>query len=100
MNSKTRTLLTIITETSIEQFVCRDIEHLGARGYTVTDARGKGGHGLRQAGWDADSNIRIETICSPEVAEKISSHLFAKYFDNYAMVVYSHDVNVMRDKKF
>ena len=98
--SKQRTLLTIITEKSIEKKVCTDLEKLGAKGYTVSDARGKGARGSRDGQWDFNQNIRIEAICSDEVSTKIQSHLQECYFNHYAMVIYCHDVNVMRSDKF
>ncbi len=60
MKGHTRILLTIITESALEGRLTKEIERLGARGYTVTDARGKGHRGVRQASWEASSNIRIE----------------------------------------
>lgn len=57
-----RTLLTIITEAAIEQSILRDAEQLGITGYTVSDARGRGRHGLRDAAWDEKANIRIDVI--------------------------------------
>src|SRR6056297_1877386 len=35
-------LLTVVTESVLEPQLVRDIERLGARGYTITNARGKG----------------------------------------------------------
>ena len=100
MNDSVRTLLTIITEASLESRLVRELEQLGAQGYTITDARGQGHRGPRDADWDADSNIRIEVICSRPVAESIATRMQEKYYNNYAMVLYSHDVAVLRPEKF
>lgn len=100
MNEHMRKLLTIITESAIEGSIARDIERLGAHGYTITDARGKGSRGVRNAGWDASSNIRIEVVCDAETAEAISAHLKAHYYDNYAMIMIMSDVVVLRPEKF
>ena len=40
-----RRLLTIITEAAIEKRLLQDLEQLGARGYTISEARGKGSRG-------------------------------------------------------
>mgnify|MGYP000290569633 CR=1 FL=1 len=40
-----RTLLTLITEATIESSLLRDLDRLGVRGYTVSDARGRGSRG-------------------------------------------------------
>jgi hypothetical protein len=46
-----RTLLTLITEATIEPSLLRDLDRLGVRGYTVSDARGRGSRGVRDAAW-------------------------------------------------
>ena len=45
MQLTTRKLLTIITESALEDQLLQTVESLGAKGYTITDARGKGRHG-------------------------------------------------------
>ena len=100
MNNNRRRLLTIITESSLETKLTRIIEQLGAHGYTITDARGKGSSGEREADWDADSNIRIEVICSTSTAEAIAAYMQEKYYDDFAMIIYMHDVDVLRPTKF
>lgn len=100
MNSSTKTILTIITESSLEKKLCNDIEALGAGGYTITDARGKGEWGARAASWEYEGNIRIEVICSDVTGDAIKQHLQDNYYDDFAMIIYSHDVEVMRSSKF
>ena len=63
MHSHQRKLLTIVTEAVLETTLIRDIEKHDVRGYTITDARGKGSRGVRGAGWETSSNIRIEVVC-------------------------------------
>ena len=46
-----RKLLTIITEALLESELCETIDKMGATGYTVTNARGAGSRGIRDAGW-------------------------------------------------
>lgn len=96
----TRTLLTVITESSLENRLVSDIQKLGARGYTISDCRGKGAQGARDADWDYDSNIRMEVICTRETAEAIMSYLKKQYYDDFAMVIFSDDVSVLRPEKF
>jgi hypothetical protein len=100
VNNSAHQLLTIVTESALEPALIEDIELLGANGYTIVDARGKGHKGVRSGGWDANANIRVEVICSNDVADKISKHLQEKYYKDYAMVLFSHDVNVLRPEKF
>lgn len=95
-----RKLLTIITEAALETHLTRDLGHLGAPGYTITNARGRGQRGVRTAGWEAESNIRVEVICDDATAKKIARHLRERYYDNYAMILTLSDVEVLRPEKF
>ena len=95
-----RTMLTIVTESVIENTLLADLDRLGARGYTVTDARGRGSRGVRDANWDEAANIRIEVICSRDMAESLLDHLQQHYYANYAMVACLHEVEVLRPEKF
>ncbi len=100
MDVHARTLLTIITEADLERRLTEDILRLGARGYTISDVRGRGSRGARDATLDQTRNIRVEVICTREVAERIAAHLRKAYYDNYAMVAYLADVAVLRSGKF
>jgi hypothetical protein len=100
MPTETRTLLTVITEATVEPTLLRDLERLGVLGYTVSDARGKGHRGMRDASWDEAANIRIEIICSRALAENLLRHLQTRYYDNYAMVSFLTEVEVLRPEKF
>lgn len=100
MNFHTRTLLTIITEAAIEHALLKDAERLGAQGYTLTEARGKGSRGVRSSEWDATRNVRIEIVCDAATAEAIAAHLQANYYDDYAMILFMTDVAVLRPEKF
>ena len=73
---------------------------LGASGYTVTNARGRGSRGVRDAGWSSSGNIRIEVVCDTGIAEKIAARLRDKYYSDYAMILFLSDVSVLRPKKF
>jgi len=96
----TRKLVTIVTEALIETPLTRDLERLGARGYTITKARGKGHRGVRSAAWEASRNIRVEVVCDEATAMAIAEHLQEHYYDNYAMILTVSDVQVLRRQKF
>ncbi len=100
MITEKRTMLTIVTESVIENMLLADLDRLGARGYTVTDARGRGSRGVRDANWDEAANIRIEVIGTRELAEALLAYLQQHYYANYAMVSWLHDVEVVRAGKF
>ncbi|MDJ0908791.1 MAG: transcriptional regulator [Woeseiaceae bacterium] len=100
METETRRLLTIVTEAALEADLTEAIRKLGAMGYTITDARGRGSRGVRDAGWVTSSNIRIEVICEAETANAIAEYLRDNYYRDYAMVLYLTDVSVLRPEKF
>ena len=93
-------LLTIITESEIEEHLLQDIDRLGAKGYTISFAKGKGEKGVRNAVWNANSNVKIEIVCDNNICEKIIEFLKENYLKNYAMILFISDVNVLRPKKF
>ncbi|MGV8911479.1 MAG: P-II family nitrogen regulator [Rhodoglobus sp.] len=100
MQSHTRRLLTVITEAAVESTLVRDLDQLNAHGYTITDARGKGSRGVRDAGWEASGNIRIEVVCEAETAEAIAAYLQEHYYADYAMILFLSDIEVLRPAKF
>lgn len=93
-------VLTIITESALEGILVKELQELGARGYTITEARGKGSRGVRNANWDASSNIRIEIVCDEQTAMTLAEHVRENYYLNYAMTLFMYDVQVLRHDKF
>ena len=100
MQGTTRKLLTIICEARLESSLAADVMSLGARGYTVTDARGRGSHGVRNAVWESAANIRMEVVCEEGVARRIAEHLQTQYYANFDMILFSVEVEVLRPEKF
>ena len=100
MHTERRKLLTIVAEAPLEQRMIKDLERLGAHGYTITDARGKGSRGVRNASWEQSGNIRVEVVCDAKTAAAIAAHLKEHYYDNYAMILFIGDVEVLRPEKF
>ena len=95
-----RRLLTIVTEAALERVLIAELESLGVRGFTITDARGKGSRGSRQSDWAQEGNVRIEIVCEPALAERVAARLRERYYDHYAMILYLQDVSVLRPDKF
>ena len=93
-------LLTVITEAALEHPLQRDLRSLGAKGYTISDARGKGSRGTRDADWEASGNIRLEVVGDEATVRRIAEHLQTRYYDNYAMIIWLSDAEVLRPGKF
>ena len=100
MHTERRKLLTIVAEAALEPSLVKDLERLGARGYTITEARGKGSRGVRDAGWDRSGIIRVRVVCDAATAEAITTHLRDGHCDNYAMILFVGDVEILRPEKF
>ena len=95
-----RKLLTVITESGLERDLTRELDTLGVGGYTVTDARGRGEQGTRLSSWGHSGNIRVEIVCDTPLAERVLARLREKYYEHYAIVMWVHDVEVLRPDKF
>ena len=92
-------LVTIIAEAVLEEKIIIDLKKSGAKGYTVVSSHGEGSRGMR-AGEIPGENIRIETLVSPAVAEKIMENISSHYFQNYAVICYLTDASVLRGEKY
>jgi nitrogen regulatory protein PII len=92
-------LVTVIAEAIISDRLIREIQQLGARGYTATEVTGQGSRGVRASEWEG-KNVKIETLVSEEVAQKILALLLEHYFPNFAVVAYVHEVAVVRGDKY
>jgi nitrogen regulatory protein PII len=100
MQHYTRRMVTIVTEAALERALVTELETLGVKGFTITDARGKGSRGTRQSDWVQEGNIRVEVICDPALADRIAGHVRDKFYANYAMILFLQDVSVLRSDKF
>lgn len=100
MPRQVRKLVTIIAEAALEGMLVEDVERLGAHGYTVTEARGKGSRGVRAGSWDASSNIRVEIVCDDRTADAIINHVEQTYYRDFAMILFVSAVDVLRPDKF
>lgn len=92
-------LVTIVAEAVLEERLLREIRERGARGYTISGVRGEGSRGVRASEWEGQ-NIKIETLVSAEVADRLLAHLAEHYFVYYAVVAYAQTVEVVRGDKY
>ena len=92
-------LVTIIGEALLEDRLVQELRGLGATGYTVTRASGRGTRGVRASEWEGQ-NVRIETLVGEDVADRVLSHLANHYFELYAVIAYVQTVDVVRGDKY
>ncbi len=100
MNVHPKKLLVIIVEAALEKVLIRDARQFGAHGYTISEVRGGGDRGEREAAWEADRSIEMKVICDASVAEQLAQHVLATYAPNYAVTMFTTDVGVFRPQKF
>jgi nitrogen regulatory protein P-II 2 len=92
-------LVTIIAERILRSRLVNEVQALGARGFTITEVSGEGSRGVRASEWEG-SNVKLELIVSPDVADGIVGHVAATYFAYHAVIIYVQDVDVVRGEKY
>lgn len=93
-------LVVLVCEAALEAIIVAELLAAGAKGYTVSEARGRGSRGVQDGRWLLSSNVRVEILCQEEVAHRIVEMVVTKYSDNYGLVVYMLDVETSRSAKF
>ena len=91
--------VTIVAEAILEGRLVGDLHSAGALGWTITTARGEGPRGRRVSDFEG-GNVRVETLVSEDVAERIWSLLSADYFPNYAITAWTYHVQVARPDRY
>ena len=77
--------ITIYADASLEQFLLEQILKLGAKGYSVSECRGKGKHEIIEDPYTGISRVRIETLVQAAVGDKIMQYLARDEFKRRAM---------------
>ncbi|HND53441.1 MAG TPA: hypothetical protein PLV92_13620 [Pirellulaceae bacterium] len=92
-------LLTIIAESVLKERLIEELTRAGAKGYTMSDAVGDGSRQFRSGDLPGD-NVRIETITTTEVAERLLTLLNNDYFPHFAIIAFVSEVRVVRGDKY
>ena len=93
MELTTLPLLTIIAEAVLRDRLIEELHRCGSKGYTLSEAVGDGSRHIRSGDMPGE-NIRIETITTHEVAEKLLNVLSNNYFPHYAIIAFVTDVSI------
>lgn len=91
--------VTIVAESILEGRLVEDLRSAGALGWTITSAHGEGPRGRRVSDFEG-GNVRVETLVSEEVAERIWRRLADDYFPNYAITAWTNEVRVARPDRY
>jgi nitrogen regulatory protein P-II 2 len=92
-------LITIIGESVLAERLPAELLALGATGWTMSQANGSGSRGMR-AGLLPGDNLRVESVVSAPVADRILEVLATTYFPHFALVAGVADVQVVRGDKY
>jgi hypothetical protein len=92
-------LVTLIATSELEDRIVADLRLLGATGYTSSTAGGGGAHGPRRRGFLEMGNVRIETLVSAEVGQRILEHVVHVY-EGLEVVAFSHEVEAVPPEHF
>ncbi len=99
MHTTNLRLVTLVAERLLRDRLLTELRAIGARGFTLTDVEGQGSRGVRATEWEG-RNIKIETVVSPDVADRIIEHVATDYFKHFAVIVYMQPVDVVRGDKY
>ncbi len=92
-------LVTIVSEPVLSSSLVTTIRTLGATGFTISDVHGEG-TGEKRSGEVPTEKIKIEVVVDADLAKKIMNEIAKNYFENYSLIVYATDIQVIRQEKF
>ncbi|NJR42017.1 MAG: transcriptional regulator [Akkermansiaceae bacterium] len=91
--------VTIIAERVLRDDLLDLLKKHGASGWTLTAVEGEGSRGIRASEWEG-RNVQIDTLVSPEIADRMMDAIGIKYFADWSIIVYAADVDVIRSEKY
>lgn len=99
MHTTSLTLVTIVAESLLQNRLIDEITAAGAKGYTLTPCEGSGSR-HRRVSELLGANIKLETIVSNNVADKLMTVLAKDYFPKFAIIAYLQPAAVIRGDKY
>lgn len=93
-------LLTITCEILAQKNVIEILQKHKVSGYTTYEVDGDGSKGVRGQGLQNEKNVKIEVVLSESKLQDIVEEITRTLFSNFAIILYSSDVGVVRTEKF
>ncbi|MCX7945942.1 MAG: hypothetical protein N2557_03095 [Hydrogenophilus sp.] len=87
-------LVTIICEAVLEDMIVKELDRLGIVGYTVSECRGRGTHGVRTGNWRLSTNVRIEVMVDEATSVAVRDALM-RFDDDYGLLMFRSEVEVL-----
>ncbi len=91
--------VTIVAERLLREQILGLIRKHGASGWSIAAVEGEGSRGNRTSDFEG-RNSQIDTIVSAETADAIMADIAENYFADWAVIVYTSDVEVLRGEKY
>jgi nitrogen regulatory protein PII len=91
--------LTIISESLLREEIVTLVRRHGATGFTLSKVEGQGSRGVRASEWEG-RNLKFEVIVSSATADAILDEITEKYFEDFAVIAWLTEVEVLRGHKF
>jgi nitrogen regulatory protein P-II 2 len=99
MNTTAMKMVVLVAEPVLEARLVATLRELGARGFSIIEGRGEGSRHAHATDLPG-ANIRIESIVSSDVADRIMEHVAQRYFEHFSFIAYVVDVAVSRASKY
>ncbi|NCA10327.1 transcriptional regulator [bacterium] len=94
-------LVTVVGESVIMEDIAEEGMKLGATGYTMSEVNGHGSRSTRNvASTTGARTMKVEFVVPADVAVSILTHISHQYFDDYAVIAWLADVQVVRGQQY
>lgn len=94
-------LVTVVGESVIMDDIAEEGMKLGATGYTMTEVNGHGSRSARNvASTTGARTMKVEFVVPADVGVSILTHISHQYFDDYAVIAWLADVQVVRGQQY
>jgi nitrogen regulatory protein P-II 2 len=94
-------LVTIVGETVVMEDIAEEGVRLGATGYTLSEVVGEGSRSARNvAATTGAKTMKLEFVVPADVAVSILTHVSHQYFEDYAVIAWLSDVQVVRGQQY
>ena len=87
-------LVTVVAEKVLKDQLVQKVLELGATGCSYHPTQGNGSRNARHDDMFSE-NFQLKVVCPPDVAERILTYISHHYFEDYAIVAWVTDVEVL-----
>jgi nitrogen regulatory protein P-II 2 len=94
-------LVTVVGESVIMEDIAEEGMKLGATGFTMSEVSGHGSRSARNvASTTGAQTMKVEFVVPADIATSILTHVSHQYFEDYAVIAWLGDVQVVRGQQY